>query len=324
MKILCWNINSLLPTVRNAEFKFGSWLDFLKSLDLDVLCLQETKLTQDKLTAEISILKGYESFWACSQSKKGYSGVCTYVSSVYSPISAEADSLGNEGDLNSEGRTLILDLDSFVLINVYVPNAGQGSEGSARLDFKFRYLRQLRLKMDGLVASGREVMVVGDFNISAAEGDVHPKIGLKNRYTIDEIAWLKDALSEGFVDIWRYMHPETQGVYTCWDEKTSARAFNEGVRIDYVLTTPGLVGKIVSCEILSAETLPPKWSDHAGILLQLRDIPPVCEHPSCPLWTTLKNKFRDPTQRTLLSMLAGKRPPSSSDKSCKKSKNGNN
>ena len=49
-----------------------------------------------------------------------------------------------------------------------------------------------------------------------------------------------------------------------WDEKTSARAFNQGVRIDYALASPGLMPHVASCKFLGTQELPPKWSDHAG------------------------------------------------------------
>ena len=80
----------------------------------------------------------------------------------------------------------------------------------------------------------------------------------------------------------------------------------QGLRIDYVLCTPGLLPLVVSCEILSAADIPPKWSDHAALLLELRDVPTTPPHAPCAAWTKLLRRFKDPAQRSILSMF-GKR-----------------
>ena len=82
----------------------------------------------------------------------------------------------------------------------------------------------------------------------------------------------------------------------------------QGLRNDYVLCTPGLLPLVVSCEILSAADIPPKWSDHAALLLELRDVPTTPPHAPCAAWTKLLRRFKDPAQRSILSMF-GKRQP---------------
>lgn len=100
-----------------------------------------------------------------------------------------------------------------------------------------------------------------------------------------------------------------------WDERTSARAFNQGVRIDYVLATPGLLPKITSCEILGADVLPPKWSDHAGILVEMKDLQPPPPHQPCAEWTRLMRRFKDPTQPSISSMFGKKKQKQAAAKS---------
>lgn len=102
--------------------------------------------------------------------------------------------------------------------------------------------------------------------------------------------------------MWRLRHPDVGNCFTVWDEKTSARAFNEGVRIDYVLCSKRLIdqGQVVSCEVLT--NIPPKWSDHAALLLELRDVPPVPKHPPCALSSLKMKRFHDPSQRSIASM----------------------
>ncbi len=79
----------------------------------------------------------------------------------------------------------------------------------------------------------------------------------------------------------------------------------QGVRIDYVLLSPGLLQRVVSCEVIS--TLPPKWSDHAALLLELRDIPPAQPHPPCALSSARMKRFAKP-KASIASMFAKHRP----------------
>ncbi|KAL4443537.1 hypothetical protein ABPG75_011274 [Micractinium tetrahymenae] len=308
LRLLVWNINSLVPTVRNAVLKYGSWRGFFDEHRIDVACLQESKVIDDRLTKELVCVEGYQSCWAISREKKGYSGVTTYASEAFAPLSCEADCLGDgeeEEDLDREGRIVVTDHQHFVLVNVYVPNAGDRPDRS-RLPFKLRWLAALKKKVDGLAAAGREVLIVGDFNVPAEPRDIHPTLGpYENLYSPEEQAVLK-ALTDSYPDVWRRLHPEENSTYTVWNEKTSARAFNQGLRIDYVLCTPGLLGRVVSCEVLSAEVLPPKWSDHAGVLLELRDMPPLPPHPPCQHWQRLQRRFNPPNRIASL-FAAGKK-----------------
>ncbi|GAB4818347.1 hypothetical protein N2152v2_005393 [Parachlorella kessleri] len=280
MRVLCWNINALAPTVQNVVLRWGSFKGLFQEYEADIACFQ--------------------SFWAISQDRKGYSGVVTYASTGYAPLACEADCLGEE-ELDREGRLVVTDHGSFVLLNVYVPNAGD-RPARARLDCKIRFLRALKAKCDGLVAGGRQVLLVGDFNVAAAPQDVHPTMNYDELYTLEERGAML-AFFKGYTDVWRRLHPDTTDVYSVWDEYTSARAFNRGLRIDYFLCTPGLLEKVVSCEMVATH---PKWSDHTGMVLELRDIQPLPPHPPCPQWTTLQRRFVDTSQRSLAAMFGKK------------------
>ncbi|CAL8460704.1 g235 [Coccomyxa elongata] len=305
MRILVWNINALMPTVPNFVLKYGSLKGFFDEYSADVICFQETKLqSEEKLTKETACVDGYESFWAFSREKKGYSGVATYVAERYSPIDAQVDCLGTgSADIDREGRVVLTDLGAFVLINVYVPNAGNRTGDGERTAFKVRFLEALKEKADALRAAGRQVIIVGDLNVAASQKDVHSKLKYDWMYSAEEKALLQSLLND-YTDAWRLQHPQEQSVFTVWDEKTSARAFNEGVRIDYALLTPELLQRLVSCEIIS--TLPPKWSDHAAVLLELADIPTLPKHPPCALSSRRIKRFQQP-KTSVASLFAKKR-----------------
>lgn len=88
----------------------------------------------------------------------------------------------------------------------------------------------------------------------------------------------------------------------------------QGLRIDFVLASPGLLARVESCEVLGVERLPAKWSDHAGLLLELRGLPPPPPHRPCPEWLRLHRRFVDTSQRSILGMFARKRPAAASRK----------
>ncbi|KAG2496320.1 hypothetical protein HYH03_005552 [Edaphochlamys debaryana] len=270
--IMTWNINCLAPTVKNFELKYQSFRGFLDRWGVDIAAFQEVKLPAAKITRDLACVDGFQSFWATSVAKPGYSGVTTWCrTATCAPLGAAADCLGEDEqpELNREGRLVQTDHGAFVLLNAYVPNAGARETGRERLPFKLAFLRALRRRMDELAAEGRQVILVGDLNISASPQDAHSVLNWDTMYDPEEVAVLHGLIA-AYPDVWRRLHPEATDVFTVWEERTSARAFNVGLRIDFVLASPGLLPYVQSCEVLTANDIPPKWSDHAAILLKLR------------------------------------------------------
>ncbi|KAJ3518406.1 hypothetical protein NMY22_g13694 [Coprinellus aureogranulatus] len=187
--------------------------------------------------------------------------------------SAEDEEEITLADLDSEGRTLILDFGLFVLINTYCPN----DPGTPhRLSYKHAYHRLLSARVHALIhREHRQVIVVGDLNACAAvidhcEGDLMVKRGLAEGREGEEgfwgkgyRRWLRDWVGEGgeMVDVVRKFWPGRKGMYTCWNTKLNARETNYGTRIDFILCTPSLLPWIKA-----ADTLPQiKGSDHCPV-----------------------------------------------------------
>jgi hypothetical protein len=206
-----------------------------------------------------------------------------------------------------------------------VPNAPSPES----LRFKLAFLRSLKAHVDSLVAAGNEVIPCGDMNIASTSKDVHPCYSVDKMYSAEEHNFIL-SMSENLVDVWRTLHPDATDVYTCWDEKTSARAFNQGLRIDYIFATPRLAARVTSCEVLGAEDISVKWSDHAGerlswgvlsiasishnlhtyflhfLVVELDGVerPSAAERPlPAPEWAKLRGRFYDKGQRTLFDMM---------------------
>ncbi|PAA65673.1 hypothetical protein BOX15_Mlig030827g2, partial [Macrostomum lignano] len=188
--LLTWNING----IRSLPRPFA---EVLPSLGADIVCLQETKVTRDQLDSSLVHVDGFNAFFAFCRVRGGYSGVAVYCSDRLRPLRAgdsllgaggPDDSVGSWPDgpglsaavgcdddpaarvaLDSEGRCLLIEFPTsdgrgLVLITVYCPNADPSNE--ARMQFKMRYHRLLRLRADCLIRSGKHVIIAGDLNVS--------------------------------------------------------------------------------------------------------------------------------------------------------------
>ena len=113
----------------------------------------------------------------------------------------------------------------------------------------------------------KPVIVCGDLNVAHTEIDLkNPKTNRKNAgFSDEERGKFTELLDAGFVDTWRYQHPDTIEVYSWWSYRFKAREKNAGWRIDYFLVSEDLKGKIVTTDILTDVY----GSDHCPVELVL-------------------------------------------------------
>lgn len=256
MRIVSWNVNGI-----RAAYKKGLE-GFVRTHKPDLLCVQETKAHPDQVGPEIKSLCGFTSEWA-SASRKGYSGVATFWKQAVPK--AKGIGIGVE-EFDSEGRVVITDHGAFLLYNIYFPN---GQSRPERQDYKMRFNIKLSEHLQSVRQSGREIIVVGDYNIAPTEMDIFEP----QRYTAvsgflpEERDWLKGWMSTGFVDSFRHFHPQATQKYTWWNQIDRSRLSNRGWRIDLICVSAGLVSRLVSAEILDEI----QGSDHCPIAIELRD-----------------------------------------------------
>jgi len=256
MKIISWNVNGI-----RAIHKKGVFDEIFKKLKPDILCLQETKAEASQLKEEILNVKGFESFFAHSTARKGYSGVAIYTKEKPSKVEF---GIGLPG-LDDEGRTIIAYFKNFVLINCYFPNGGQGPH---RLKYKLKLYDEFLKKINKIKKSGKQVIFCGDVNTAHTEIDLaRPKENEKNTgFLPEERAWLNEVIDNGYVDVFRHFYPNKKDVYTYWDQKTRARDRNVGWRIDYFFASSALVKKIKKFKTHSNFL----GSDHCPIEIELK------------------------------------------------------
>lgn len=248
MRICSFNANGLRSAAEKGFF------DWFVAQDIDLLCIQETKAQQHQLLDARFQPAGYHRALRDASTRKGYSGVA-----IYSREQPDAVHTGlGWPAFDEEGRWLEARFGPLSVVSLYLPS---GSSGAIRQDFKFQVLAWLRPHLQALLASGREVLVCGDWNIAHTAMDLrNAKANEKNSgFLPEERRWMEALLSEdGWVDTYRRLHPQGQD-YTWWSQRGAARAKDVGWRIDYQLASAGLAARARRAAIHRL----PQFSDHA-------------------------------------------------------------
>jgi len=252
MKIISWNVNGIRAAVKK------DFLNQFKTFDADIFCLQETKAQDDQVLEALDSIKEYH-ITVNSAVKKGYSGVA--ILSKEKPISTSID-IGIE-EHDQEGRVVATEFKDFIMVNVYVPNAGAGMkrlEYRATWDAAFaKYLTKLRKK--------KPIIVTGDFNVAHQAIDLarpKPNYNKTSGYTQVEIDGMDGLLNVGLKDAYREHYPD-KVQYSFWSVRFGARKRNVGWRIDYFLVDKNIFDQVTDSYILDQEM----GSDHCPIGLEM-------------------------------------------------------
>lgn len=252
MKIISWNVNG----IRAVQDK--GFAQTLAQLDADCVLLQETKAQDDQVSKALETIDGYY-LYTNSAERKGYSGVA--ILSRQQPLQIVHDMGIAEHD--QEGRVIVAEFEKFYLLNVYVPNSG---DGLARLDYRQTWDKEFLAYMQKL-QSQKPLIACGDFNVAHQAIDIaRPKANYNKSagYTQVEIDGFSNFVNAGLVDSFRYLHPDTVA-YSWWSYRANAREKNIGWRIDYVLTSQALIAQIKDAFILPDVT----GSDHCPVGIEL-------------------------------------------------------
>ena len=250
MRLISCNVNGL----RACEGKGFS--EVFKSLDADFFCLQETKMQAGQLDLQF---EGYESYWNYAD-KKGYSG--TAVFTRLKPLKVTYGIGIDEHD--HEGRVITLEMDTFFLVTVYVPNS---QDELKRLDYRMRWEDDFLSYIKRLDAI-KPVIVCGDLNVAHKEIDLkNPKTNRRNPgFTDEEREKFSQWLDSGFTDTFRFLYPE-QVTYSWWSYRFRAREKNTGWRIDYFVVSSRINDQIADAKI-HTEIM---GSDHCPVELELQE-----------------------------------------------------
>jgi len=264
LKIISLNLNGIRSATNKGLY---AWL---KKQDADFICMQEIKAQVSDMTAEMLNPEGYYGYFHYAE-KKGYSGV-----GIYSKKQPDAviEGLGNSylghvasdmTDIDSEGRYIEARFGNLSVVSLYLPS---GSSGEERQAFKFSVMERFMPQLQALKASGRDVVICGDWNIAHKEVDLKNWKGNKKNsgFLPEERAWLTTLFDDmGWVDVYRRLYPDTtDACYTWWSNRGQAWAKNVGWRIDYQVVTPEFAAKAVATSVYKDE----RFSDHAPLIIE--------------------------------------------------------
>lgn len=250
--ILSWNVNGIRAQITKDFY------NTVKTLNPDILCIQETKAQYDTMPDLTKELPQYDMYLNAAV-QKGYSG--TAILSKLKPLNQTRD-IGKEQH-DQEGRVIHLEFEHFNLVNVYVPNSGQELK---RLDYRKEWDDEFASYLASLEAK-KPVIITGDLNVAHEPVDLaRPKENYNKvaGYTQIEIDGFKKFLNIGLMDSYRQLNPDGRQ-FSYWSQRFRAREKNIGWRIDYFLVSQKIIHKVKRSFILDQVM----GSDHCPVGIEV-------------------------------------------------------
>ncbi len=261
MKIATWNVNSIRTRIEHVT-------NWLQTNQIDVLCLQETKVTDKDFPLQPFLDIGYHCYIS---GQKSYNGVAIFSRSPMSQISTGfSPILGDTtvGSFDEQKRLIAGVIDDICIISVYVPN---GSEvGSEKYEYKLHWLKLLQEYLKIALDKSPNLCICGDFNIVPGDRDIYnPKAAANSvGLSVAERQALTEITELGLNDPFRKFTSEG-GHYSWWDYRAAAFLRNNGWRIDHHYLSPPLYEKAKSCIIDIAPRKLVKPSDHTPVIVEI-------------------------------------------------------
>jgi exodeoxyribonuclease-3 len=253
MKLATWNVNSL-------KVRLPQVLDWAAQHQPDVLCLQETKLEDEKFPSLDIAAAGYQVL--CS-GQRTYNGVA-----ILSRAAGAECAMGIAGYEDVQKRVIAASVDGVRVICAYVPNGE--SVASDKYQYKLKWLAAFRGWLAQELARHPRLAVVGDFNVAPEPRDVYDPAAWEGRvlFSQPERDAFRDLIGIGLRDAFRlFEQPERS--YTWWDYRVNAFRRKLGLRIDHILLSEPLARQCVSCTIDTVPRQHERPSDHAPVIAEL-------------------------------------------------------
>ena len=257
MKLASWNVNSL-------NIRLARLLDWLAANTPDVVCLQETKLEDAKFPVEPLDAAGYASYYA---GQKTYNGVAILARHGLEVGDVVA---GIDDFVDAQKRLIATTIAGVRVICAYVPN-GQVVD-SEKYRYKLAWCEAVGAHLKNAVARHPALVIAGDFNVAPDDRDVHdPALWAGQIHCSEpERAAFRSILAAGLADTFR-LFEQPPKTFSWWDYRQLAFPKNHGLRIDHILLSTLLVERCSSCRIDRNARKGEKPSDHAPVIVELRD-----------------------------------------------------
>jgi exodeoxyribonuclease-3 len=259
MKIATWNVNSV-------KVRLPHLLDYLKSAQPDVLCLQEIKcLADDFPRLEVASL-GYK---VEALGQRAYNGVA-----LVSKEPARDIVYGLPGD-DSDDHARYIEATfgppgaEARVASIYLPNGNPSSDVS-KFGYKLAWMDRLNEHVAGLLRKEIAFVLAGDYNICPTDDDVYDPVAFRDDALcrIESRSRFRALLYHGLTDGYRVFHREPHK-YTYWDYQAGRWNRDEGLRIDHLLLSPHAADRVVGCDIDKSPRGKERASDHTPIWCEL-------------------------------------------------------
>lgn len=257
MRIATYNVNGVngrLPVL----------LRWLEETQPDIVCLQELKAPQEKFPEQAIIDAGYNAIW---HGQKSWNGVAILAKGL--EIKEIRRVLpGDPEDLHS--RYIEAEVGGITIGGLYLPN-GNPAPGP-KFDYKLAWFDRLTRHAADLLASGKPVVLAGDYNVIPTEKDAYkPERWVEDALFRPETrAAFKNLVDQGWTDALRKLYPD-ETIYTFWDYFRDAYGRNAGLRIDHFLLSPAIDARLKAAGVDKQVRGWEKTSDHAPVWIELKD-----------------------------------------------------
>lgn len=279
LKLISWNVAGLRALLKKDTNELQK---LVTEQQPDILCLQETKLSDVAEGRNIGVLDGYTFVDSISTAKKGYSGTRTYVKKGLEGVThcAGFDVLSGSHKDDEEGRVLTTFFDNgkLAVLNSYVPNSGMTLD---RLDYRTatydpmmrKLLKDLHKRLGAGNSGGSDKGLIWTGDLNVAERDYDRFFASNFRamqkvpgFTPEERTSFRQTLTEvDMIDSFRFLYPNASKAYSFWSAKFQCRAKGNGWRLDYFVVSQCLAKRVVDSFMLPAYVS----SDHCPIVLWL-------------------------------------------------------
>jgi exodeoxyribonuclease-3 len=259
VKIASFNVNGV-------NGRLPRLLEWLEETQPDVACLQEIKTSDPKFPVQAIEAAGYGAIW---HGQPSHHGVAILARGAQ-PLEVRRGLPGDESDL--QARYLEADVRGIRVASVYLPNGNP--QPGPKFDYKLAWFERLIRHAQTLIDAGGPVVLAGDFNVVPTDADIYNAwlwrfdavLQPESRRACERL------LAQGWVDATRHLHPGER-VYTFWVNADAFRR-NAGFRMDFLLVSPGLAGRLVAAEVDSEHRGREKPSDHAPVWIRLEQDEP--------------------------------------------------
>ncbi|MBF5006611.1 exodeoxyribonuclease III [Diaphorobacter caeni] len=257
MQIATWNINSLNVRLQQV-------LEWLQANPVDVLGLQELKLTDDKFPHDAFEALGYQS--VCF-GQKTYNGVALITKKPADEVVRNIP-LHEDEQARVIAGTVETDAGPLRVINCYFVNGQE--PGSEKFAYKMKWLAALENWVRAELQKHERLVIMGDFNVTPEDRDSYDPVGLKDtiHHTVEERTHFQNLLGLGLTDAYR-MFDQPEKSYSWWDYRMLGFQKNRGLRIDHILVSDALKGSVTACTIDRTPRKNKQPSDHTPVVVTL-------------------------------------------------------